>query len=212
MGINKKIDPRYWLRRFQAGAFDRKYGTNTLFLFKKNEVAKVSSINNDNKGYTSIKNVDVLKDAFQNSPVNLNAFKFIDIGCGKGRPLMEALLMPFKEVIGIEIDQNIAEIAEKNLSIFKEKLKIDTPSTIFKCDFVKTNLPSGNLFIFINQPFGELTYDLLLEKIINHQGQVILCYYKPTYGYIFDKSLEAIKYDDKSKVYGVNHIKLWRKI
>ena len=211
MGINKNFDPRYWIRRYRLGSFDRKYGTDTLFFFKKNESAKVSSINKDNKGYTSIKNVEVLKDAFQNSPVKLNNLIFLDIGCGKGRPLMEALLMPFKEVIGIEIDPKIAEIAKSNLYKFKKKLNIHTPTKIITSDFAVSDLPKGNLFIFLNQPFGELSTKLLLDKIVKHKGKATICYCKPTFGYIFDESLEKVKYDDKKEIHGANHINFWIK-
>lgn len=42
---------------------------------------------------------------------------FLDVGCGKGVALKEAIKYPFMKVAGIEIQENLVEIARKNFRI-----------------------------------------------------------------------------------------------
>ena len=39
---------------------------------------------------------------------------FVDLGCGKGRPLLVASEFPFQRVVGVEIAPRLAEIARQN--------------------------------------------------------------------------------------------------
>ena len=44
---------------------------------------------------------------------------FMDIGCGKGVVLKEAAKYPFRRIAGIELIEDIYEVAQKNLRILK---------------------------------------------------------------------------------------------
>ena len=49
-------------------------------------------------------------------PPDLSSFSFIDIGSGKGRALILAGRLGFREAIGVEFSSNLHRIAEKNLA------------------------------------------------------------------------------------------------
>jgi SAM-dependent methyltransferase len=187
MNIKKAIDPRHWLRVYRAGAFDRGHGTDTKFRLKSDEKTKVSSVNQDNFGYTTIKNVDALRSAIEKCPINIEHATFVDIGCGKGRPILEALDYPFVRVTGIELDPQIAEAASRNVEIYKRRKNIATPASIVCQDAASANLPVGNLFVFLNQPFGEATTEQLAWRLASHCGDLAICYIKPTFAHVFDR-------------------------
>lgn len=76
-----------------------------------------------------------------------------DLGCGTGRLAMGALLMGSKEVVGVDIDYKVLEIAEENLhSITLQNLAVkgsirflqsDIKDFSGKCDTVIQNPPFG---------------------------------------------------------------------
>ena len=49
---------------------------------------------------------------------------FVDFGCGTGLAILSASTYPFKSVIGVEMDNTTATLAQKNIDIFKNKSKL----------------------------------------------------------------------------------------
>src|SRR3984957_12549308 len=50
-----------------------------------------------------------------NPPHPIHHYTFVDIGAGKGRAMLVASELPFHQVIGIELNPNLADIAQNNL-------------------------------------------------------------------------------------------------
>src|ERR1700722_14380406 len=48
---------------------------------------------------------------------DLRDHAFIDIGCGKGRPMIVATEFPFREVIGYDLAERLVDIANRNAQI-----------------------------------------------------------------------------------------------
>ena len=53
--------------------------------------------------------------AIKNADISPEEFSFIDIGCGKGRPLIIASRFGFKRLVGVEYSRRLSRAAEKNL-------------------------------------------------------------------------------------------------
>lgn len=76
-----------------------------------------------------------------------------DIGCGTGRLAIGALLLGAKEVVGVDIDEDVLDVAEENLqSIISDKVSMkgsvkfilsDVKDFSGKCDTVIQNPPFG---------------------------------------------------------------------
>jgi predicted RNA methylase len=210
MNIRKAIDPRHWLHVYRTGAFDRTYGTDTRFRLKSEEKTKVSSINQDNFGHTSIKDVDALRYAIATCPINIERATFVDIGCGKGRPVLEALDYPFVGVTGIELDPQIAAVARRNIEIYKQRKNISKPASIVCQDAASANLPGGNLFVFLNQPFGEVTTEQLARRLVSHSGDLAICYIKPTFAHVFDRFFDRSGWPNSKNVKGWTRVSIHR--
>jgi SAM-dependent methyltransferase len=55
-----------------------------------------------------------LERALHMLPEPVDAFTFVDLGCGKGRALLVAAGYPFIRILGVEIDPGLAQIARRN--------------------------------------------------------------------------------------------------
>ena len=80
-------------------------------------------------------------------------FVFVDLGCGKGRATILASERPFRHIIGVEIAQPLAAVAQDNAARiarrFPERPKIE----IVRADAALFELPPEPLVLFLYQPF-----------------------------------------------------------
>lgn len=86
---------------------------------------------------------------------------FIDYGCGSGRVVFTIATQKLKKIIGIESDKALVDIANANLRKFKFK---STPVDIIHADANNFNPIEGTI-IFMFNPFGEKTLQIVLDKI-----------------------------------------------
>ena len=92
-------------------------------------------------------------------------YAFVDIGCGKGRAMMLASEMPFREVMGVELNAGLVLIAEKNLLRWRELGRSRCPVRIVRGDATELLLPQTPLLIFLYNPFHAPVLRKLLERI-----------------------------------------------
>ena len=52
---------------------------------------------------------------------------FLDLGCGKGRPLFVATEFPFHSIVGVELSPHLAEIARRNAATMAQRFPQRTP-------------------------------------------------------------------------------------
>jgi len=75
---------------------------------------------------------------------------FVDLGSGKGRKLIEAGQLGFKQVIGVEFSDDLVAIAHRNLEI------VGMPRVIVvRCDAAKYDIPDGDIVVYFYNPFKE---------------------------------------------------------
>jgi SAM-dependent methyltransferase len=79
---------------------------------------------------------------------------FIDLGAGMGRALMLAAELPFRRVVGVELNPTLARIAEKNLTLWRRSGRARAPVKMICGDAVEFPLPEGPCLIFLFNPFG----------------------------------------------------------
>lgn len=89
----------------------------------------------------------------------------IDIGCGKGRVLFIAAEFGLNEVRGIEFSPVLCEIAEKNISIYKELTKTKTSFKIINMDAGKYKFLDDGYVYFLYNPFNEFVLMKVLQQI-----------------------------------------------
>jgi hypothetical protein len=133
----------------------------------------------------------IIREVLKSIP-NLEDCTFIDLGAGKGRPVLVAAGFPFKEVIGVELSLPLAEAAQKNLAIARNRLSGCPPLRMVNGDAATFPYPPGNLVIFLYNPFGASVMMRVIaniqEALQNEQRSIWVIYYNPVQGECFDSS------------------------
>ncbi|MEI7941685.1 MAG: class I SAM-dependent methyltransferase [Candidatus Riflemargulisbacteria bacterium] len=88
---------------------------------------------------------------------------FVDIGCGKGRILLMAILAGLKHVVGVDIDSNVLNVANININKFMSQLD---SSTLFEGDILSYK-PTNETIFYLYFPFSHDKARALLNNIKN---------------------------------------------
>jgi len=131
-----------------TGDFDRIHGTDTsnielLWQFK------IDSPNARFGARYQATDEQMLVDAISFLPEPPQDFTFVDIGCGKGRTLLVASKLGFRQVIGVEFAHELAEIARTNLAKmgFANAVVLDLDAADFQ-------FPHTDMVVYFYNPFS----------------------------------------------------------
>jgi hypothetical protein len=101
----------------------------------------------------------------------LDHYTFLDFGAGKGRAMLVASELPFHQVIGIELNPTLADIAQSNLDHWLATHAADTtapplaPIRLYEQDALTFDLPRTPALAFLFHPFEAPILKLLLRRI-----------------------------------------------
>jgi SAM-dependent methyltransferase len=104
-------------------------------------------------------------------PHPIHSYTFLDIGAGKGRAMLVASELPFHQVIGIELNPAMANIALRNLTLWLEAHRTDTtapplaPIHLYQQDALTFDLPRVPTLAFLFHPFEAPVLKRLLRRI-----------------------------------------------
>lgn len=84
----------------------------------------------------------------------LEEVSFIDVGAGMGRAVLLAAELPFRQVVGVELNPTLARIARRNLAIWRASERAQSPMRLVCRDAVEFRLPAGPCLAFMFNPFG----------------------------------------------------------
>jgi len=119
-------------------------------------------------------------------------FAFVDLGCGKARPLMVASEFPFRRLVGVEIAPPLAEIARRNAAVIAGRYPDRTPIEIQVGDATSVSPPAERVVYFMYHPFGRALVSALVDNIERQLGnglrQAFFVYYNPVHGDVLDRS------------------------
>ncbi len=90
---------------------------------------------------------------------------FIDIGCGKGRPMIVATEFPFRQVIGYDLSVRLVNVANRNAQLVARQYPERVPMRAFAADALQLDFPPGKLVIYLFNPFGAPIMTRLLSQL-----------------------------------------------
>lgn len=118
----------------------------------------------------------------------LNNYIFIDIGCGKGRAVLLASELPFKEVLGVELNPALARIASANVKIWEATNPHASPMRILTQDATEIALPTTPCVLYLYNPFSAHVMTRLLqhlEKALRKKPHPLdILYFTPDAGHL----------------------------
>jgi hypothetical protein len=104
-------------------------------------------------------------------PEPIHNYTFIDIGAGKGRAMLVASELPFRQIIGIELNPAMAAIASQNIGHWQQSHTADTtaprlaPLQLLEQDALTFDFPSTPTLVFLFHPFEAPVLKQLLRRI-----------------------------------------------
>jgi SAM-dependent methyltransferase len=117
---------------------------------------------------------------------------FVDLGCGKGRPLIIAAKAGFKTVTGVEFTPTLAQVARKNAAIYARSNPSAPPIEVVTGDALEYQFPDAPTVLYLYNPFdGDVTARVLKNIEISLQNRprdfYVICY-NPVHANLFDAS------------------------
>jgi SAM-dependent methyltransferase len=194
--------------------FDRRYGTDTggiEHLWKY----KIGSPNARFGASYQATQEQELADAIDFLHEDLQTFTFVDLGCGKGRTLLVASNLGFKQVLGVEFVLELAEIAKANLA----KMQIAN-AAVMHADAAEVQFSNNDTVVYLYNPFSEEVLGKVCENLREGCLKRLYVIYKvPRCAEIFDSSRFLTRFGsppaspniqiwravDKMAEYGPNH-------
>ncbi len=163
-----RYNPRGLLRLYRHHAFDRRLGVDT-------------------RGYSDLRYeptpADVFREMIARLPFDPRDFVFVDFGSGKGKALMLAAHYPFRRVVGVELWEDLHQVALQNLASFRERTDCVSQVKSLRMDAADFPLPDEPLVLYFFNPFPEAVLTRVLsnleQSLARAPRRVYLLFYAP---------------------------------
>jgi SAM-dependent methyltransferase len=175
--------------RRAAHPFDLKYGTDTGGYLGPQEIRSGGIHDAMNNGYSAVA-PSVFREACRrwratlpSSAARVEAYSFVDVGAGKGRGLLLAAELPFRKVIGVELSEELARVAQKNITIWKRLAHPRAKIRVMHEDAMEFRWPRTPLLVYLNNPFDCALVERLVSQLaataISGPGLIDILYVNP---------------------------------
>ena len=186
---------RRLLRGQLAHPFDRQYGTKTGGLISGGKLAAGHPHGAYSTAYYGIA-PSLFRQLCQRwiasltSAEEVGKYTFVDIGAGKGRALLLASELPFCEVVGVELNAGLVEVAEKNIQLWMQMRRDCAPIRIVLQEATEFEWPGTPLVVYLFSPFGQLVLERLIARLLAsyraHPRPIDLLYVTPEHRSVLD--------------------------
>ncbi|HMJ88644.1 MAG TPA: class I SAM-dependent methyltransferase [Candidatus Acidoferrum sp.] len=171
--------------------FDRAYGTDTSGFLCGEELLTGHPAEAHGSPYAGAQ-PSVMRTVFATLPHNERS-TFIDLGCGKGRPMLVASEFSFRDIVGVELSPPLVEAARRNAAVMAKRFPHRTPIRVDEGDATTYPMPAGDVVLFIYNSFDhELMQKVAdgVEVALKFDGQrsIYVVYCNPVSGDCFDES------------------------
>jgi SAM-dependent methyltransferase len=144
-----------------------------------------------NSSYQPIES-PLFREMLNSLQIDYREYAFIDIGSGKGRPLLMASEFPFRRIIGVEFLPELHAIAEGNIRKFPDERKRCKQIEALLADATAFEFPSEPLVVFMFHPLPESGFRKVIANLAesfrkNHRS-IWLIYANPLFESIVLKS------------------------
>lgn len=154
---------------------------------------------------------ELFRDILESLPAAPDGFTFIDLGSGKGRTLLMASSFPFRQIIGMELLEELNAIAVGNIARYQSDQQ--------RCFAIEARIGDARYFEFPDQPtvlylFNPFPRHIWREVLANlHQSlrtstrTVFVIYHNPVHQDILNSQgwLREVKRTHQFVIYEAEH-------
>ncbi len=119
-------------------------------------------------------------------------YTFVDIGCGKGRAVMLASQLPFRQVIGIDLSPEMVAFAHGNLVRWESRPHLCRELSVFQADVLDFRLPERPTLLYMYHPFEAELFgrwvESLRDALASRAAPLYLLYANP----LMEEQLKAL--------------------
>ena len=141
--------------RIGRDGFDRQHGTDTT------RIVQTKDRSGRMVHWYETTSATAIAAAIDAIGIDASTATFIDLGCGKGKPLLIAAEKPFRRVIGVDVDPSCLAIAKRNLEICGLSARVE----LVAADATQFELPPGPLLIYLYNPFPGHVLRIVLQRL-----------------------------------------------
>lgn len=157
-----RFSPAQILEKYAARMFDRRHGTDTS-TFAELRTLGIASVNKPHGERYQPSPVYSLRRLLRRLEIDYAAFSFIDFGSGKGRTLLVASELPFRQVIGVEFGEELHVQAGRNIERYGRRAARQVMA--IHADATQFALPENDLVLYFFNPFNQSVLDQVLANV-----------------------------------------------
>jgi SAM-dependent methyltransferase len=133
-------------------SFDRTFGTDTSGSVQPEDLG-IDDLRLREKAILYLPSPPgVTRWMLENAGIDPAEFSFVDLGCGKGRVLLLASQLPFRQVIGVDISAELCGIARRNAAVFLPHSR-GSRISVQNADATRFVFPDTDLLVHLYHPF-----------------------------------------------------------
>ena|ERR1017187_3962092 len=203
LAARQALKTRAWTPFRSVGdEFDNRYGTDTggVVNLWQYRIESPNAKYGVSYGSISQQHIEVLLGALPRHAT------FVDLGCGKGRPLLVAARMGFESLIGVEFVRELAEVAHDNLR------KMGVQATVVRADAAAYEFPAGPLLVYLYNPFTAAVMSHVADRLRRREGELWVVYVNPRHGSLFECWMERMPLTPlQAEVFSPWSVSMWHK-
>ena len=163
-GVQLALSPAKRKARSQDRSFDGRWGTDTSAMVSIEDMAFPASLAKEAVHYQPSM-PDTVEKVLQYISIPPSEFTFLDIGCGKGRMVLCAAMVPFRRAMGVEYSEDLIGIARANSRALIRRGGSDIECEFWSGDASEFLPPPDNLLCYLYNPFGAVVLAGFIEKL-----------------------------------------------
>ena len=141
------------LRESLQDGFDAAHGTDTAAVLVGRELGPGVTRGGHLVIHYETTSAAAIRTPLDGLAIDFSRFVFIDLGCGKGKPLMVAAAYPFRRLIGVDISPACIAIARRNIARYGPEKLDPARLELLTLDAEDFAFPIDALVIYLFNPF-----------------------------------------------------------
>jgi len=171
------------LEQLSRDGFDAAHGTDTAAVLVGRELGPGVTADGHLIIHYETTSAAAIRMPLDSLGVDFSELVFIDLGCGKGKPLLIAASYPFRRLIGVDVSPACIEVARRNIARYGPERIDPSRVELLTLDVEDYEFPADPLLIYLFNPFpGRVLERVMakLERSLRQQPrQAVIVYVNP---------------------------------
>lgn len=180
--LNRRLKRRK-LRQLAQDGFDETHGTDTAGMLIGRELGPATNKGGHLLARYETTRADVIRMALDSLAIDFSEFVFIDLGCGKGKPLLVAAGYSFRRLIGIDLSEVCIETTRRNIACYGPEPIDHTRIELAVQDVEDFVFPDCPMVIYLYNPFPPKLVAQIMARLelslANDPRSVVIVYVDP---------------------------------